>query len=61
MPLSILSLEEAAVHAGRKVLMEVVDNSLLIVGGLWEILGDQFRPHLICLLNIIIDIIFIIY
>ncbi len=40
-----LSIEEVTVHAGQEVLMEVDDNSLLIVGNLQVILGQQLRPR----------------
>jgi len=46
-------LEEVAVHARRKVLMEVDDNNALIVGDPQGILGLKLRHCLICLLNII--------
>ncbi len=34
-----------AVHAGHKVLMEVDDNSALIVGEPQGILGQHLKPH----------------
>jgi hypothetical protein len=49
-----LSLEEVCVHAGQKVLM-VVDISL-IIGDPQVILDQQFRPHPIDLVDIIIII-----
>ncbi len=49
-----LSLEEVAECAGREVLMKVVDNGMMMVGILQWILGQQLRPLLIHLLNIII-------
>ncbi len=52
-----LSLEEVTVHAGHKVLMEVDDNTLLIIGNPRGILDQQLRPHGINLLNIIITLI----
>jgi hypothetical protein len=45
-------LEEVAVHACRKVLMEVADNVLLITGDSQEILGSWLKPHPIHLYNI---------
>ncbi len=48
-----LSLEEFAVRAGQEVLMEVDDSSALIVVDLRGILGKQFWPRPIKLLNII--------
>jgi hypothetical protein len=50
-------LEEAALRAGRKVLIEVDDNGVLTVGDPPRILGGQLRPHPIHTLNIIITII----
>jgi hypothetical protein len=38
-------LEEIAVCAGHKVLMQDDDNSLLIVGNPQGISSQQFRPH----------------
>jgi hypothetical protein len=52
-----LPLEEAALRAGRKVLMEVDGNGTLTVGDPPGILGGQLRPHPIHTLNIIITII----
>ncbi len=40
-----MSLEEVSVHAGSKVLMEVNDNSALIVDDPQRILDQQLRPH----------------
>jgi hypothetical protein len=37
-------LEEAIVHAGREILMEVDDNILLIVGDPRKILDQHLRP-----------------
>ncbi len=54
-----LSLEEVAMSADYKVLMEVDDNILLIVGNPQGILGQQVRPYPIHLLNDIIIIIII--
>jgi hypothetical protein len=48
-----LYLEDAAVHACNKVLMEV-DNAAMIIGNPQGILGKQLRPHPIHFLNIII-------
>ncbi len=42
-----LSLEEDALRADCEVLMEVDDNSELIVGSPEGILGQQLMPHLI--------------
>jgi hypothetical protein len=47
-------LEEAAISAGHKVLMEADDNISMIVGGPQGILDEQFRPRIIHLLNIFI-------
>ncbi len=44
-------------HAGHKVFVGVETNIALIVGNLQNILGQQLRPHLIPLLNIIIILI----
>jgi hypothetical protein len=44
-------LQEVAVHADHKVLMEAANKSLLIVSDPWVILGEQLRPRLSCLLN----------
>ncbi len=41
-------------RTGYEVLMEVDDNILMIAGKLWGILYQQFRPHPLYLLNIII-------
>jgi hypothetical protein len=49
-----MSLEEAAVHAGLEVLMEVDDNSSQIVGDPHGILDQQLRPHPVHLIIIII-------
>jgi len=49
-------MEEVAVHGGRKVLMEVDDNILMIVGDPRGILDEQLRPRLIHLLNNIITL-----
>jgi hypothetical protein len=47
-------LEEVAVHACRKVLNEVGDNSALIVSDPKGISAQQLRPHPIHSLNIIV-------
>jgi len=49
-----VSLEEFAVCSSRKVIVEVDDNSMLIVGDPCRILGQEPRPHPILLLNIVI-------
>jgi hypothetical protein len=49
-------LEEVAVRVGRKVLMEVDDNILLIVSDPQGILDQQLRPHPSHLLKITINI-----
>jgi len=46
-------LEEVAELVSHKVLVEVDDNSALIVGTPERILGQQHRPYPINLLNII--------
>ncbi len=51
-----MPLEEAAVHAGLKVLMEVDDNSSQIASDPQGILDQQRRPHPIHLIIIIIII-----
>jgi len=51
-PLIHLSLEEVAVHAGHKVLMDVDDIILLIVGIPQGILDQQLRPRPIHFSNI---------
>jgi hypothetical protein len=51
-------LEEAAVRAGCKVLMEADDSIFLIVGYTGGIIDQQLRPHLIYLVNIIHILIF---
>ncbi len=48
-----MSLEEVAVCTGHKVLMEIYNNILLIVGKLQGILYKQLRPHRVHFLNII--------
>jgi hypothetical protein len=45
-------LEEVIVRAGHKVLMEVDDSILLIVGDPQGIFDQQLRPHQIHLINI---------
>jgi hypothetical protein len=50
-------LEEVAVRADRKVLMEVDYSSSLIFGNPQGILSQQLRPRPIHLLNIIITLI----
>jgi hypothetical protein len=50
-------LEEVAVQAGRKVLIEVDDNISLIVVDPQEILDQQLNPRPTYLLNIIIVLI----
>ncbi len=52
-PLTHLSLEEVAVRAGHKVLMDVDDKILLIVGIPQGNLDQQLMPHPIHFLNII--------
>jgi hypothetical protein len=47
-------LEEAAVHSGHEVLVEVDVNILLIVGNPKGILDQQLRPLPIHLSNIIL-------
>jgi hypothetical protein len=50
-------LKEVAARAGRKVLMEVVDNVSLIVDNLQGILDEQLRPsqiHLLYVINTIV-------
>jgi uncharacterized membrane-anchored protein len=47
-----LYMEEVAVHAGHEVLMEVGNNSLLIVGDPMGISDQQLRPRPFLLLNI---------
>ncbi len=47
-------MEAVAVRAGYKVLMEVNDNILLIVGNPQGILEDQLRSHPILLILIIL-------
>ncbi len=46
------SLKEVARHAGNKVLMEVDDNSLVIISNLQRILDEQLMPHPVHVLNI---------
>jgi hypothetical protein len=46
-------LEEVAMHARHKVLMEVDENNALIVSDPQGILDLKLRHCLICLLNII--------
>jgi hypothetical protein len=41
----LLSSEDVTVCAGREVLMEVDNNSALIVGNPKGILGQQLRPY----------------
>ncbi len=55
-----MSVEDVTVHTVDKVLMDVDDNTALIVGDRWRILGQQFKPNPIHILNKII-IIFITY
>ncbi len=52
-----LSLEEVALCAGHKVLMEADDNLLPIIGDPHWILHEYLRPRTIHLLNIIIILI----
>jgi len=52
-----LPLEQVALHAGHKVFVGVETNIALIVGNPQRILGQQLRPHLVPLLNIIIILI----
>jgi len=47
-------LEEVAVSAGHKVLLEVYNNNVLIVGNAKFILDQQLMPHPIHLFSIII-------
>jgi hypothetical protein len=49
-------LEDVAVRASHKVLVEVDDNILPTVGNIKWILYQQLRPHPVQLLNIIIMI-----
>jgi hypothetical protein len=42
-------VKKVIVRAGRKVLMEVDNNSELIIGDQQEILGQQLGPQPICL------------
>jgi hypothetical protein len=53
-------LKEVRVCAGHEVSMDVGDNISLIVGDPQGILDQQFRPHPIDLLNIIIIVIVLI-
>ncbi len=46
-----LSLEEVAGHTGHTVLVKVDDNSALIIGNLWGILGWQLWSQPIHFLN----------
>ncbi len=52
-----LPLEEVATRSGKETLMEVDDNSALIVCDPQWILYQQLRPRSICLINIVINII----
>jgi hypothetical protein len=52
-----LPMKDAAVCADHKVLVEVYNNSALIVGDPQGILGQQLRPHPIYLLNSIITLV----
>jgi hypothetical protein len=54
-------LEEVAMHAAHKVLMEVDDNNALIVGDPQGILDQKLGHCLICLLNIIFTEITLLY
>ncbi len=47
-------MEEVEVPAGREVLVDVDDNSALIVGNPRGILGQQLKPQPIYSLNFII-------
>ncbi len=49
-----MSFEEVAVHVGHKVLMEVDDTFVLIVGDQQGILGQHLTNNTILLLDIII-------
>jgi hypothetical protein len=44
-------MEKVAVYAGHKVLMDIDDNSVLIVNNPQGILSQQLRPHPIYLSN----------
>jgi hypothetical protein len=55
-PLFHLSLEDVAMRASHKVLMEVDENILPTVVNIKWILYQQLRPHQVHLLNIIIII-----
>jgi hypothetical protein len=48
-------LKEVIVHADHEVVMEVDDNSAMIVADPQGILGQQLRPNPLPLLNIIIN------
>jgi hypothetical protein len=50
-------MEEAVAGAGRKVLVDVDDNSALIVVNSLEIFVSQLRPHQIYSLNVFIILI----
>ena len=52
-----LLLEEVATRSGKETLMEVDDNSALIVCDSQWILYQQLRLRSICLINIVINII----
>ncbi len=48
-----MSSEEVIMRTGSKVLVDIGDTTALIVGDLQGILGQQFRPHPVHVLNII--------
>ncbi len=54
-----IKLEEIAMHAGHKVLLNVDSKSALILDDPHEILGQQLRPHSIHSLNITVLILII--
>ncbi len=51
-----LSLEEVVAHADHEVLMEIENNSVMIVGDPQGILGMQLRPYPIHISNVIVII-----
>ncbi len=57
MPHTCQYLKEDAMHSGHKVLMEVDDNSVLIVADPQGTLGLLLMPHTTHLLSIIIVLI----
>ncbi len=50
----ICPLEEVAMHADNKVLMQVDDNSLQVVGDPHGVLVQQLRPHPIHSLKLVL-------